>query len=161
MSSSTRKYQKQKRKRFQFKYVLMVLVGLAVIVGAGFSLRGTASGADVPGGKPAASVDQKLIDYGHLKDFTVKTISIKLTNTGNSTLRFTENPYIEVVQGCCPPDLTAGKMALKPGQSTTITSTDFMMHPGMDGKHDFAVHIKTNDPSQPDLVVHVLSDWSE
>ncbi len=34
-----------------------------------------------------------------------------------------------------------------------------MMHPGMDGPHDYGVHLKTNDASQPDLVVHVLSDW--
>src|SRR5574338_1621782 len=50
-------------------------------------------------------------------------------------------------------------MVLKPGESTQIESSVFMMHPGMDGKHDYAVHLKTNDPNKPDLVVHVLSDW--
>jgi hypothetical protein len=50
-------------------------------------------------------------------------------------------------------------MALKPGESTTITSTEFSMHAGMDGPHDFAVHLKTNDPAQPDKVVSVLSNW--
>jgi hypothetical protein len=50
-------------------------------------------------------------------------------------------------------------MVLKPGDSTAIESGVFMMHPGMDGKHDYAVHLKTNDPTNPDLVVHVLSDW--
>jgi hypothetical protein len=50
-------------------------------------------------------------------------------------------------------------MVLKPGESTTIESGVFMMHEGMDGKHNFAVHLKTNDPTSPDLVVHVLSDW--
>ncbi len=33
------------------------------------------------------------------------------------------------------------------------------VHPDMDGKHDYAVHLKTNDPQNPDLIVHVLSDW--
>jgi len=37
-------------------------------------------------------------------------------------------------------------MVLKPGESTTIKSGVFMMHEGMDGPHDFAVHLKTNDP---------------
>jgi len=50
-------------------------------------------------------------------------------------------------------------MVLKPGESTTLESAVFMMHPGMDGKHDYAVHLKTNDPNNPDLIVHVMSDW--
>ena len=74
-------------------------------------------------------------------------------------LRFKEAPAVEVLAGCWPPDLTIGSMVLKPGESTTIESTVFMMHPGMDGKHDYGVHLKTNDPNQPDFIVHVLSDW--
>jgi hypothetical protein len=50
-------------------------------------------------------------------------------------------------------------MVLKPGESTYVESGVFMMHPGMDGPHDFAVHLKTNDPGAPDLVVNVLSNW--
>ena len=50
-------------------------------------------------------------------------------------------------------------MVLQPGESTDITSSVFMMHPGMDGPHDYAVHLKTNDSSHPDLIVHVLSNW--
>jgi hypothetical protein len=50
-------------------------------------------------------------------------------------------------------------MVLKPGESTTIKSGIFMMHEGMDGPHDFAVHLITNDPNHPDLVVSVLSNW--
>jgi hypothetical protein len=50
-------------------------------------------------------------------------------------------------------------MALKPGESTSVHSGIFMMHAGMQGPHDFAVHLKTNDPATPDAVVHVLSNW--
>jgi hypothetical protein len=50
-------------------------------------------------------------------------------------------------------------MVLKPGESAIIQSSVFMMHAGMDGKHDFGVHLITNDPTQPDMVVHVLSNW--
>jgi hypothetical protein len=50
-------------------------------------------------------------------------------------------------------------MVLKPGESTTIASTTFMMHAGMDGPHNFAVHLQTNDPARPDMVVNVLSNW--
>jgi len=50
-------------------------------------------------------------------------------------------------------------MALNPGESTKIRSTDFMMHAGMDGPHDFRIHLVTNDPTQPEAEVKVLSNW--
>ncbi len=50
-------------------------------------------------------------------------------------------------------------MVLDPGQTTYVESSVFMMHPGMDGPHHYAVHLQTNDPSNPDLVVDVLSNW--
>ena len=50
-------------------------------------------------------------------------------------------------------------MALQPGESTIVESSVFMMHEGMDGPHDFAVHLKTNDHTNPDLIVHVVSNW--
>jgi len=50
-------------------------------------------------------------------------------------------------------------MVLKPGESTFVESGTFTMHEGMDGQHNFAVHLKTNDPNNPDLVVNILSNW--
>ena len=50
-------------------------------------------------------------------------------------------------------------MVLDPGQSTTVQSYPFMMHEGMDGPHNFGVHLITNDPAQPELIVNVLSNW--
>jgi hypothetical protein len=49
-------------------------------------------------------------------------------------------------------------MTLKPGETRDL-SMEFMMHPGMEGVHDFRVHVKSNDPDQPELVLAVLSDW--
>ena len=46
-------------------------------------------------------------------------------------------------------------MVLKPGES----AVEFMMHEGTDGPHNFAVHLITYDPNNPDLVVNVISDW--
>ena len=40
-----------------------------------------------------------------------------------------------------------------------VQSTPFTMHEGMDGPHNFAVHLKTNDPRHAELVVNVLSNW--
>ena len=112
------------------------------------------------GGTPQLTTDQKSMDLGNIKDFTEKTFDIKVTNTGTGILTFKEKPYVQVVEGCCPPDMTIGSMTLKPGESTVASAT-FMMHPGMDGKHNYAVHLITNDPTHPDLVVNVLSNWSQ
>jgi hypothetical protein len=49
-------------------------------------------------------------------------------------------------------------MALKPGESTNLTMS-FMMHAGMDGKHDFRVHLPTNDKAWGDKTLAVLSNW--
>lgn len=49
-------------------------------------------------------------------------------------------------------------MALKPGESTDLTLS-FMMHQGMDGKHDFRVHVLSTDPTQKDVELTVLSNW--
>jgi len=49
-------------------------------------------------------------------------------------------------------------MALQPGESTVI-SMEYMMHGDMGGKHDFRLHLKTNDSTQPDKEVTILSNW--
>jgi hypothetical protein len=149
---------KTKRKRHQksFPWALVPLGGL-LIIGAifVFSNRGSAASS----GTPAIAVEESNIDLGYIKLGEYRSLNIKVTNTGDGTLRFKEQPYIEVLEGCCPPQLTVGSMALKPGESTYLKTPDFMMHEGMDGKHDFAIHLKTNDPENPDFLVHVLSDW--
>jgi hypothetical protein len=49
-------------------------------------------------------------------------------------------------------------MVLQPGESTEL-SMQFLMHEGMDGMHNFRVHLPNNDPAQPDRTLTVLSNW--
>jgi hypothetical protein len=49
-------------------------------------------------------------------------------------------------------------MVLSPGQRTTLV-LEFMMHGDMGGRHDFRVHLPTNDPTEPDQVLRVVSNW--
>ena len=49
-------------------------------------------------------------------------------------------------------------MVLKPGESTLV-SMEYIMHGAMGGKHDFRLHLKTNDPTQPDKEVQIVSNW--
>ena len=49
-------------------------------------------------------------------------------------------------------------MVLDPGQRTRL-SMSFQMHGDMGGKHNFRVHLPTNDQDQPDKTMTVLSNW--
>ena len=154
MSKKTLKKKKPQQKKFPW---IWVVVGIAVVTAGIFFF--SKPSPDYSGGTPAISVDQQNIDMGYIKLGEYRTIKIKVTNTGDGVLRFKEQPYLEVVKGCCPPNIAIGKMTLNPGQSTFVETPEFMMHKGMDGPHDFAIHLKTNDQSNPELLVHVLSDW--
>ena len=88
---------KYKKKRREFPWPLLVfgvlLLGAAAFL---FLSRGGGDG----GGTPAIALDTELIDYGDVKLDTPLTFSIKVTNKGNGVLRFKEEPYIEVREGC-------------------------------------------------------------
>jgi hypothetical protein len=38
-------------------------------------------------------------------------------------------------------------------------SLSFNMHAGMDGPHEFRVHLRTNDPAEPNRQLTILSNW--
>ena len=91
--SNKRKKQKQRK---SFPWPLVVLGGILLIVAAFFFTNQDGNG----GGTPSIAVDQQKIDYGDVKFNVEKTFAIKVTNTGDGTLRFKEEPYIEVLEGC-------------------------------------------------------------
>ena len=94
MSKKTKRYRKQQKKNFPW---LFVALGGALLLVATF-LFANRSGSG--GGTPSLTVDQKKIDYGYVKFGEDRQFALKVTNTGDGTLRFQEKPYIEVVQGC-------------------------------------------------------------
>jgi hypothetical protein len=88
----SKKYRKQKK---SFPWPLVVFGGI-LLVAAAFFFANQSEG----GGTPSITVDQQKIDYGDVKFNVEKTFSIKVTNTGDGTLRFKEDPYIEILEGC-------------------------------------------------------------
>ncbi len=91
----SKKHNRQKqRKTIPWSFVLFG--GILLIVVAFFFANQVGDG----GGTPSITVDQQKIDYGDVKFDTEKTFAVKVTNTGDGTLRFTEEPYIEVLEGC-------------------------------------------------------------
>jgi hypothetical protein len=95
MSKSKQKYKRQKQ-RHNFPWLLVGLGGVLLVIAAFFFANRGGDG----GGTPSIAVDQQKIDFGEVKFGVEKTFAVKVTNTGDGTLRFKDNPYIEVVEGC-------------------------------------------------------------
>jgi hypothetical protein len=91
--SKKNKRQKQKQR---FPWAIAAIGGVLLVLAAFLFARQNGNG----GGTPSIAVDQKQIDYGDVKFNVEKTFAIKITNTGDGTLRFKEDPYIEVLEGC-------------------------------------------------------------
>ena len=91
--SKNKKYKKQRKREFPLP--LVVFGGILLIFAAILYARQGGGG-----GIPSIAVDQQRIDYGDVKFDVGKTFAIKVTNTGDGTLRFKEAPYIQVLEGC-------------------------------------------------------------
>ncbi|MGZ9165164.1 MAG: hypothetical protein ACXW4M_09755 [Anaerolineales bacterium] len=92
----SKKHKRQKQRK-SLPWPLIAIGGVLLIIAAFFlANRGGGDG----GGTPSLAVDQQKIDYGDVKFGVNKTFAIKVTNTGDGTLRFKEEPYIEILEGC-------------------------------------------------------------
>ena len=139
--------------------LLVVAAGLLVLAVYFLTSRNAEPAAAIEvNGSPRLRVDRDKVDLGVVKLGKTVQVDFKLTNVGDQTLTFTEDPYIEVVEGCCPSRPTIGAMSLKPGESTTL-SVSLMMHGDMGGKHNFRVHISNNDTAGSIQSVTILSNW--
>ena len=91
----SKKHKRQKQRR-SFPWSIVAIGGVLLLIAAFFLANRGGDG----GGTPSIAVDQQKIDYGDVKFGVNKTFAIKITNTGDGTLRFKEEPYIEVLEGC-------------------------------------------------------------
>lgn len=91
----SKKHKRQKQKQ-KFPWIFAAVGGVLLVLAAFLFASQNGDG----GGTPSIAVDQQKIDYGDVKFGVNKTFAIKVTNTGDGTLRFKEDPYIEVVEGC-------------------------------------------------------------
>ncbi len=101
--NNSKKYaKKQPRKTANWLPILAVLGGLLLVGLAFLAMRGkTTPGAAIEvTGTPSLKVDKETVDLGDMKFNQLAQVSFRLTNVGDQTLRFTKDPYIEVVEGC-------------------------------------------------------------
>ena len=90
------KYRKQRQKQ-KVPWIILAIGGVMLVLAVFLFAR---QSGDDGSGTPSIAVDQQLIDYGDVKFGVNKTFAIKVTNTGDGTLRFKEKPYIQVLEGC-------------------------------------------------------------
>jgi hypothetical protein len=88
------KKQRRQKQRKSFPWALLGIGGILILAAIFLS---TNQGG---GGTPSIVVDQQKMDYGDVKYNVEKTFAVKVTNTGSGTLRFKEEPFIEVLKGC-------------------------------------------------------------
>lgn len=94
MTKKNKRYKKQQRSKLPWP--LLALGGGLLLLAALLFARNSENGS----GNPSISVDQKKIDYGYVKFGESRQFAIQVTNSGEGTLRFKDQPYIEVLEGC-------------------------------------------------------------
>lgn len=143
-------------------WLIPIIVGLIlVLILIVYLLRPGSTPVAAPmfaGDGPRAQISQSLFDYGDVKNGSTVNTEFTIQNTGNRQLQFRQEPVVQVVEGCCPPQAAIDRMELDPGETATI-SFSFSMHEGMDGPHEFRVKVLTNDVEQPEQEVIVHSNW--
>ena len=95
-NNKKQKYRKQRQKQ-RVPWIVLAIGGVMLVLAVFLFAR---QSGDDGGGTPAIAVDQQKIDYGDVKFGVNKTFAIKVTNTGDGTLRFKEKPYVQVLEGC-------------------------------------------------------------
>ena len=145
------------------RLALALVAALAVLIVAVAVLLVLTLGQNEPfvpevDGAPALRVDQTLIDYGTVKNNTVVETVVRVRNVGDEALRILGEPHVEVREGCCPPRAQVSAQTLHPGDEALVRLS-FSMHEGMDGPHDFRLHIRSTDPAQPETEITILSNW--
>ncbi len=74
--------------------ILMMLAGFAAWRDATLKAKIETTGA------PRLRADREAVDLGNVQLGQTVKVAFELTNVGDQPLRFKEQPYIEVVEGC-------------------------------------------------------------
>ncbi len=73
---------------------------IAFVVLQAASNNSTPPPAPLVTGGPALQVDKENVDFGNVALGQTVEAKFEVTNVGDQPLRFTQKPYVEVVEGC-------------------------------------------------------------
>ena len=86
--------------------LLAIVAGIVVLAVAAFvfwqNSQGAPSASFTPEAKggPRLTADKQKVDLGDVKLGQTVQVSFEISNTGDQTLRFAKDPFVEVVDGC-------------------------------------------------------------
>jgi hypothetical protein len=105
MSKSKSRSKHQRRRTNRLPLALLVAGGLLLVGAALFALwrssQPATTGASVEvAGSPRLKVNQDVIDLGDVPLDRPVEVTFQLANLGDQPLRFSQEPFIEVAQGC-------------------------------------------------------------
>ena len=103
--TSQKRRDRQSRRNNLLLPLLAILGGIVLLLWGGYTLwdSSQSNSVKVPievTGSPSLKADQELVDLGDVKLNKTVTVSFQLSNVGDKTLRFSDQPYIEVLEGC-------------------------------------------------------------
>lgn len=146
--------------------MVALVAGVTVVAGVFLGSGGTSNvegGITVPvtasevvqGG--GLVVEGARVDLGTVPLDVTVTPTWTITNTSSEVVRLGE-PHASVVEGCCPGPITLSAFTLEPGESS-VMAFPLQMHAGMDGPHDFDLHVPFGD-SADYLTLKVVGTFS-
>lgn len=154
-------------RRRDVTYAMSALVVGVVVVAGVFLGSGRTGSVEVGAPPPVATseivelgglvVEGARIDLGTVPLDVTVTPTWTITNTSSEVVQLGE-PHATVVEGCCPGPLTLSDVTLNPGESSMM-AFPLQMHAGMDGPHDFDVHVPFGD-SDDYLTLKVVGNFT-
>ena len=94
------KYGRSKPKSSHKPLFLIGGGAVLLIIALVFALQTPQAATDTPGGAPKLRADKAFVDLGDKALGSIAKVTFHLSNAGDSTLRFTKDPYVEVKEGC-------------------------------------------------------------
>jgi len=89
--------QKHRSRRSTFPWLAIVFAGVLLVAAAVVWVERDPGEEE---GTPVLVAEPEVIDYGDVRLDTPLSFSITITNAGTGTLRFTEEPVVQVLEGC-------------------------------------------------------------
>ncbi|MFZ6029218.1 MAG: hypothetical protein ACOYYS_16015 [Chloroflexota bacterium] len=97
-----KKSAKERQRNSPWVLSLLAAGGLLLVLAAVFAFdQSVKPKAEIEvTGAPSLKVDQEKIDLGDVKLGVPVKVSFQLSNVGDKALRFTQEPYVEILEGC-------------------------------------------------------------